>query len=104
MKTMPEDVKLDVKKSIANIENGTFSEKEIKTLLVDLREYSNQKIFNDIANFVHHHHRNEGSIHDDIYNSYCIIRGFLEFKPKFDKRYVINKKKAFEKWEYDFLL
>jgi hypothetical protein len=99
---LPRVIEVKAKKVIQKIEQGFFSEDDIKLLLIDLREYADTKsIFREIAHFIAHHKRDSGLTFFSLYRVYCRMRAYGEFQ--YNKKQ-LDLHKPIEKWFYDFVL
>lgn len=99
---LPRVIEVKAKRSIQKIEQGSFSEDDIKLLLIDLREYSDTKsIFREIAHFIAHNKRDSGLTFLSLYKVYCRMRAYGEFQYHTKQ---LDLSKPIEKWFYDFVL
>jgi len=102
VKKIPSDIRIKVSKIIKKVEKGEFTEEDIELILFRLRDYAPKNgLFKEIAHFVSHHSRNQGSTFHLHYRFYCIMMAFLKYRiPK--KQFDISK--PLEKWEFDSII
>lgn len=71
MTQLPEKIRFSVMKRIAVIASDSFSQDDVKLLLIELREYlPKQSLIKEIAHFVAHPDRDRGIIHETVNYAY----------------------------------
>lgn len=64
--------RLDLQKTISKLETNNFDYKDIKSILIDLREYSEHKsVFREVSHFVAHKKRDQGIIYSNVEGHFC---------------------------------
>lgn len=64
--------RLDLQHTISKLETNNFDYKDIKSILIDLREYSEHKSdFREISHFVAHKERDQGLVHSNVEGYFC---------------------------------
>lgn len=97
---MSEKVKQAITKSLKKIEDGTFDEDTIRTLLITSREYINKEgLIKELAHFIAHPKRDKGIFHKKINSSYA---KFMLTSDQFEKLDLKNIKT--EEQLNDFML
>lgn len=100
---MNESIKL--KNSLTDIfekvMSDTFQESDIKTLLIDIREYiRDQTLLREMADFIAHPKRDKGICHKLLNARYAKLSLFEEQIQRIDKKSGLDKLKFKDEWEY----
>lgn len=67
--------RLVLQETIKKLETNDFDYKDIKSILIDLREYSEHKShFREISHFVAHKDRDQGLVHTNVEGYFCSLQ------------------------------
>lgn len=67
--------RLDLQKTITKLETNDFDYQDIKSIFIDLREYSEfGSHFQELSHFVAHKVRDKGSVHANVEGHFCSLK------------------------------